>query len=192
MASGPGAHRDDLELRVAGRMLEQPDAVAEEERRDVDENLVDQPLRQRLLAWRGAAELHVLVPGHRLRLMNRAGDAVGDEGEIGRTLRHRFRRRRLVGQHEHRHAVHRVAPAPAVGDVVGAPAEDEGPRVGEHLVDDLAVHARLRVKDVEIARLLRGRSCTSRRCACHCPGRAGISGRHSDRQRSRRATWSCR
>ena len=63
-------------------VLEEPRAGAEQDRRDVDLELVEQPGAEVLLRDLGAArDLDVLVAGGLAREVERGLDAVGDEGE---------------------------------------------------------------------------------------------------------------
>ena len=62
------------ELRLGAELVEQPNAVAEEERGDVDLELVDQPGREVLLNDVCAArDGNVLVAGGRASLLTRSG-----------------------------------------------------------------------------------------------------------------------
>ena len=80
-------HFGPLELDRAAELLEQPGSAVQDRRRDVQEQLVDQPRPQRLLDDAGAAhDVHQLVPGGGARLLDRGLDAIGDEREGGVSL----------------------------------------------------------------------------------------------------------
>ena len=66
-----------------------------------------------------------------------------------------------MGEHERRHAVHRVATAPAVRDLVGSAPEDERAALGEHALHLVAVDAGLRPEH-RIADIPRCRRSTNR------------------------------
>src|SRR5260221_5347413 len=79
---------EDARLLQLGRRVAEPveeaDAVAEQERRDVDLQLVDKPRGEILLRELCATgDQDVPVPGDRLRPLERRLDAAGDEEEGG-------------------------------------------------------------------------------------------------------------
>jgi hypothetical protein len=89
-------HLDGFELDVlAAQVLEHPGAASEEHGYEVDPDLIHQPSLDELPAdVRPAHHGDVLLPGGRLRLFERAFDAVRDEGVdapfgdgVGRCLR---------------------------------------------------------------------------------------------------------
>jgi hypothetical protein len=66
-------HLGRLQLDRAAEVLEQPGAAVQDHRGDVQEQLVDQPGRQRLLDDAGSADdVHQLVPGGHGRLVDGA------------------------------------------------------------------------------------------------------------------------
>src|SRR5439155_15955431 len=67
--------------RRGAQVLEQADAVAEQDGHQVDPDLVKQPGLEALLHDVRAADGDILVPGGFLCLTNGALHAVGDEGE---------------------------------------------------------------------------------------------------------------
>src|SRR5438105_7310629 len=87
--------------------------TAEQDRRDRDMHLVDEP-RLEILAHRGgpAADLDIApargLPGATERFLNSAGDEMKDGPAF-----HRDRFARMVRQHEHRHVIGRVLAPPA-------------------------------------------------------------------------------
>src|SRR2546421_509990 len=93
--------------------------TAEQDRRDRDMHLVDEP-RLEILAHRGrpAADLDIApargLPGATERFLNSAGDEMKDGPAF-----HRDRDARVVRQHEHRHVIRRVLAPPAAPLVVG-------------------------------------------------------------------------
>ncbi len=76
-------HARALHLDFVGtEIVEQADTAAEQKRREMDLQLVDQSGPQELLnGVRTAANRDVLVTGGRLRLINCRLNALGDEGE---------------------------------------------------------------------------------------------------------------
>jgi hypothetical protein len=84
--------------RLAARVVVQPDAVAEQDRQDVQVDLVDQSQLEQLTADGGREHLEVLAPGRRQRDPDRLGRIAAEEGNV-------IGRRRVlgvVGQHEDR------------------------------------------------------------------------------------------
>src|SRR5262245_12398790 len=69
--------------------VEQSHATTQQIGRNVDIDLVNQPYRERLFARQGATELDVPGARSRLRLADRALDAVGNNGDRRRTPGHR-------------------------------------------------------------------------------------------------------
>src|SRR2546422_1711295 len=114
-----------LGTRIAQRRQVDPRkeclTTAEQDRRDRDMHLVDEP-RLEILAHRGrpAADLDIApppahgLPGATERLLNSAGDEMKDGPAF-----HRDRFARVVRQHEDRHVIRRVLPPPAAPLVVG-------------------------------------------------------------------------
>jgi hypothetical protein len=90
--------------------FEEADTVSEDEWHDVQLYLIDKPTGEALPGDVGAApDCHVAVGGCLFRGSDRSCYAIGDEDELDRTAR--YRRRRLVCDHEVRHRVRRVLPA---------------------------------------------------------------------------------
>src|SRR4051812_26948429 len=100
-------------LEVAGDVLEEPRAAAEQDRRDVDLHLLDDAGAQVLLRDVGpAADRDVLVAGRLARLRERRLGAVCDERE--RAAGQDERLARVVGEDEHRVVEGRLVAPPAV------------------------------------------------------------------------------
>jgi len=129
-------------------VAEEPDAVAEQHGHQLDPHLVEQPRVQRLPRDRPGVDADDLVARGRLRLSDRALDAVGDERErciIRRwSLRERPLGRRPMREDEHRNA-ERVEAAPSLRLVELPPPDDQRSRA----VPDLAevLRARLRRRE---------------------------------------------
>src|SRR5256712_4097401 len=112
-----------LGARIAQRRQVDPRkerlTTAEQDRRDRDMHLVDEP-RLEIRAHRGGASavLDIEVargcPGATRRFLNPAGDEMKDAPAF-----HRDRFARVVRQHEHRHVIRRVLAPPAAPLVVG-------------------------------------------------------------------------
>jgi hypothetical protein len=113
-------------LDRTAEVLEQPGTAVQDHRGEVQEQLVDQPGRQRLLDDAGAAhDVHQLVPSGHDRLLDGVLDALGDEPERGVALHDHLVR--AVGDHEHRNLVEPVLGVPASGLVINLPAGDDRP-----------------------------------------------------------------
>src|SRR5213592_95818 len=118
-----GRRRHMLGARIAQRRQVDPRkerlTTAEQDRRDRDMHLVDEP-RLEILAHRGrpAADLDIApargLPGATERFLNSAGDEMKDGPAF-----HRDRFARVVRQHEHRYVIRRVLAPPAAPLVVG-------------------------------------------------------------------------
>src|SRR5207237_3316505 len=93
--------------------------TAEQDRRDCDMHLVDEP-RLEILAYRSrpAADLDIALARGLRRATERFLDSSGDEMKDGPTF-HRDRFARVVRQHEHRHVIRRVLAPPAAPLLVG-------------------------------------------------------------------------
>src|SRR3989440_13077651 len=112
-----------LGARIAQRRQVHPRkerlTTAEQDRRDRDMHLVDEP-RLEILAHRGrsAADLDIEpargLPGATERFLNSAGDEMKDGPAF-----HCDRLARVVHQHEYRHVIRRVLAPPAAPPVVG-------------------------------------------------------------------------
>src|SRR6185437_5479350 len=123
----------------AAQVLEQPLARAEQDRREVQIQLADQPRGQELLDDAGpAADRNVLAACGLLSLGQRVVDAAGDKCVAG-LARHPVWVR-AAGHHEHR-PVERGRVTPAVYHVVHPAADDDRARGAERLVQHLAVDA---------------------------------------------------
>src|SRR5256885_4837509 len=131
-----------LGARIAQRRQVDPGkerlTTAEQDRRDRDMHLVDEP-RLEILAHRGrpAADLDIApargLPGATERFLNSAGDEMKDGPAF-----HRDRCARVVRQHEHRHVIRRgVAPPPPP-----PPASPRTPYGADHgSAPDIRTHA---------------------------------------------------
>src|SRR2546429_879581 len=113
-------------------------ATAQQDRRDRDVHLVDEPRRE-ILSHRGgaSAELDIEVarglPGATKRFLNSAGDEMKDGPAF-----HRDRFARVVRQHEHRHVIRRgLAPPPPPPGVGPKPP----PRAAQILAPDISPQA---------------------------------------------------
>src|SRR5829696_8179178 len=134
-------HPGRLELDVfAAEVVEHPGPAPEEHGHEVDRDLVHQPRLDELPPRVGSAHHgDVLVPGGGLRLLQRALDAVGDEGvdpALGR-LRGCF-----VGEDEDRElrrARGAVCFPPRNRKVVGASSRDESPQGAAGPFEEFAV-----------------------------------------------------
>src|SRR3954451_5321284 len=136
-----------LELDIAAaEVVEEASAAPEEQRDDVQLELVEEPRREVLVDdLRAAPEPHVLAARGLLRLLKRPLDPVGDEVESGAPL-HLDRLARVMGDDEHVVVVRRVVSPPtgplAVAPVAAAdrpehvPAHDGGADVLERFLDD--------------------------------------------------------
>src|SRR6266576_1390013 len=133
---GRGRRRHMLGARITQRRQIDPRkemlATAEQDRRNRDVHLVDEP-RLEILAHRGdaSADLDIEVarglPGAPERFLNSAGDEMKDGPAF-----HRDRLARVVGQHEHRRVIGRILPPPAAPLVVGPGAPHRAEHVAAH------------------------------------------------------------
>jgi hypothetical protein len=126
---------------------EQPFTAAQYDRRDVQEQLVQQSGGQELVdGARAARHVDVLLAGRLPGPRQRRLDAAGDEVERG-TAGHRQRRTLVVGEHEHRRVERRLVAPPAaprgvplaVAAAEHLPAHDVGADVAAHPRGDVAV-----------------------------------------------------
>src|SRR5919107_4454246 len=93
--------------------VEDPLAGAEQDRRDVERELVDDPGDEGLAHSRGATrDVYAGVAGRLSRLCVSGVEAAGDEVE-GRPAFHLDRLVSVMGEHEHRRVVRRLGPPPA-------------------------------------------------------------------------------
>src|SRR4051794_26565939 len=93
--------------------VEDPLAGAEQDRRDVERELVDDPGNEGLSHSRGATrDVYAALPGRLARLGVSGVEAAGDEVE-GRTAFHLDRLVSVMGEHEHRRVVRRLGTPPA-------------------------------------------------------------------------------
>src|SRR5207248_3177871 len=129
---------DSGELEVDGvgaEVVEQSDAVAEEDRDEVDLDRVEEARSQALLGQGRTDEADVLVSGYFFGLVDGALHAVGDEGVGALPLRDLFGW--VVRDDEQGEPRDGSVAAPTVGDVIGAPAGDRGPATLEGLFEDI-------------------------------------------------------
>src|SRR3954451_4563718 len=105
----------DLDGLQAERLdaVEDPLAGAEQDRRDVERELVDDSGNEGLAHRRGATrDVHAALAGRLTRLCVRGVEAVGDEVE-GRPAFHLDRLLSVMGEDEHRRVVGRLGTPPA-------------------------------------------------------------------------------
>src|SRR5258705_4326781 len=106
--------------------------TAEQDRRDRDVHLVDEP-RLEILSYRGgaSADLDIEVarglPGAAERILNSARDEMKDGPAL-----HRDRVARVARQHKHRRMIGRILPPPAAPLVVGPGPAHRAEHVGAH------------------------------------------------------------
>src|SRR5213595_1847030 len=94
--------------------VEDPLAGSEQDRRDVQRELVDDPGNEGLAHSRGAArDVYAALPGPLARLCVSGVEAAGDEVE-GRPAIHLDRLASVMGEHKHRRVVRRLGTPPAV------------------------------------------------------------------------------
>src|SRR3989442_12330953 len=92
--------------------VEDPLAGAEQDRRDVQRELVDDPCNEGLAHSRGAArDVYAALPGRLARLCVSGVEAAGDEGE-GRPAIHLDRLGTMMGEHNTRRGVRWIATPP--------------------------------------------------------------------------------
>src|ERR687892_207537 len=119
-----GAH---LLYTNSADVREQPLAVTEQDRDDVELELIDQPRGEVLLDDVGAsADHHILAGRGPLGLIERGLDPLGHEDEGGASL-HLQGLPRMVGEHEDRGVEGRVVAPPAVPGRVVAPRAGPAP-----------------------------------------------------------------
>src|SRR5881392_3690940 len=93
--------------------IEDPLAGSEQDRRDVQRELVDDPGNEGLAHSRGAArDVYAALPGPLARLCVSGAEAAGDEVE-GRPAFHLDRLVRVMGEHKDRRVVRRLGTPPA-------------------------------------------------------------------------------
>src|ERR687883_1607107 len=93
--------------------VEDPLAGAEQDRRDVERELIDDPGNEGLAHSRGATrDVYAALPGRLARLCVSGVEAAGDEVE-GRPAFHLDWLVSVVGEHEHRCVVRRLGTPPA-------------------------------------------------------------------------------
>src|SRR5215210_7316449 len=121
--------------RPRAQMVEQPDAVPEQDGHQVDVYLVEQTRPDALLHDARRAHGDVLVGRDFSGLIDGALHAVRDERER-RSFVDPFLRGLPVGDNERRHAEGRTS-APTVSDIEGPPPRYERPHLGVRLAEDL-------------------------------------------------------
>jgi hypothetical protein len=126
---------DEVELDVlSGKPIEEPSALAEQHRPQLDLDGVEHAGLEGLLGGVGTVHEDVAIAGGRFGLVHAGGDAVGDVVDLLERVLGGW----LVGRNEDRHAVVMVA-APVAGEVPGPLAGDHragGQRLVKH---DLAI-----------------------------------------------------
>src|SRR5215210_3132894 len=119
--------------------VEDPLAGAEQDRRDVQRELVDDPGNEGLAHSRGAArDVYTALPGRLARLCVSGVETAGDEVE-GRPAFHLDRRVSVMGEHKHRRVVRRLG-APPAAPVLIPLAADRPEHVPPHDVGPAWAH----------------------------------------------------
>jgi hypothetical protein len=117
--------------RLAAGVVVQPDALAEQDRQDVEVDLVDQAQLEQLTADGGREHLEVLAAGRRQPDPHRLRRAAAEEGDVGGGRRVLG----VVGEHEDRPLPGAAVRAAAVDGLVPAfPAAEDGARRRDVLV----------------------------------------------------------
>ena len=179
-----GLHGRQPEL---GDPVEQPLALPEKHRGDVERQLVHDPGRERLTHRRGAArDVDAAVAGDRRGLLERRFEAVGDEVKRRAAL-HLDRVVGVVGEDEDGGVIRRLV-APPAAPVLVPGAADRAEHVAAHDVGAARTHqpalgGRDPPRPPPRRDARRGPACRRRR--------AGSRGSGSARRRSRRARWTC-
>src|SRR5438034_10991228 len=107
--------------------VEDPLAGAEQDRRDVERELVDDPGNEGLAHSRGATrDVYAALPGRLARLRVSGVEAAGDEVE-GRPTFHLDRLVSVMGEHKHRRMVRRLGTPPAAPVLIPLAAGRPGP-----------------------------------------------------------------
>src|SRR4051812_21926774 len=103
--------------------VEDPLAGAEQDRRDVERELVDDPCDESLAHGRGATrDVYAALAGRLTRLCVSGVEAVGDEVEGGPAF-HLDRLVGVMGEHKHRRVVRRLGAPPAAPVLIPLPAD---------------------------------------------------------------------
>src|SRR5215211_9179668 len=110
--------------RPGAEVVEQADAAPEQDRHQVDVDLVQESCPEALLHDAGGAHADVLVAGNRLRLLQGAFEAVGDEGERRSVIDPRWWDR---AGHDKDRDIQGVVAAPPMGEIEGPAAEHQRP-----------------------------------------------------------------
>src|SRR3954453_6477912 len=119
--------------------VEDPLAGPEQDRRDVERELVDDPGNEGLAHSRGAArDVYAALPGRLAGLRVRGLEAAGDEVE-GRPAFHLDRLVSVMGEHEHRRVVRRLRTPPAPPGLIPL-AADRPDHVAPHAVRPAGAH----------------------------------------------------
>src|SRR5438876_2791634 len=119
--------------------VEDPLAGAEQDRRDVERELVDDPGNEGLAHSRGATrDVYAALPGRLTRLCVSGVEAAGDKVE-GRPDFHLDRLVSVMGEHKHRRVVRRLGTPPATPVLIPLPA-DRPERVPPHDVRAARAH----------------------------------------------------
>src|SRR6266513_2885912 len=119
--------------------VEDPLAGAEQDRRDVERELVDDPCNEGLAHGRGATrDVYTALAGRLTRLCVSVVEAVGDEVE-GRPAFHLDRLMSVMGEHEHRRVVRRLGTPPAAPVLIPL-AADRPEHVPPHNVRAARAH----------------------------------------------------
>src|ERR671938_1019445 len=133
--------------------VEDPLAGAEEDRRDVERELVDDPGNEGLAHSRGATrDVYTALAGRLARLCVSGVEAAGDEVE-GRPAFHLDRLVGVMGQHEHRRVVGRLGTPPATPVLVPL-AADGAEHVPPHYVRAARAHEPSGRRGVGVVRAL--------------------------------------
>src|SRR3954447_14152568 len=119
--------------------VEDPLAGAEQDRRDVERELVDDPRGEGLAHSGGATrDVHAALAGRLTRLCVSGVEAAGDEVE-DRPALHLYRLLSVMGEHEHRRVVRRLRTPPAAPVLIPL-AADRPEHIAPHDVRATRAH----------------------------------------------------
>src|SRR5881398_1452321 len=131
--------------------VEDPLAGAEQDRRDVERELVDHPGNEGLAHSRGATrDVYAAVPGGLARLCVSGVEAAGDEVE-SRPAFHLDRLVSVMGEHKHRRVIRRLGTPPAAPVLIPL-AADRPEHVAPHDVRAARTHEPVGRRRVRVVR----------------------------------------